>query len=411
MSRNKKLSLKRKLSVSAYNQSGIALPLVLMVLIVLTILGTAAWTASQSSLAQATRLEPAKRAEYLARSAVDATKEAWIVAWLNNSATVPTSADFYTRYDESSDQFVNVPSADIGSHPDIIHTTLAYNTSTGICTVEATATVAGISRQIRAVSEELNETSNAELDPPWYIVERESFLWWEWNEYYIKGDPDNTVTDSSSGLTTAYHFVDSIVNVSLPEDEPLYLNRDFDRRVGYQAKKILFNCEVDLYSNNTLTSYQNPCYLVVSAETIDFNRSLTISDGASGALLLHLPEGSGISGEVVYHNLRNNSDKTKVDQDAYYGLVSFSNVDIQGSLFENPREDLIANRTFYFRHSNDADVLPIGIEPTTISSIADWLGITDPNADFRCQSLISNGYLIEAPANIKADYQVLFVYD
>ena len=64
------------------NESGIALPLVLMIMLILILFGTTAYTASQSSLKQSKNLEKNLECKYLARSAVDATKEAWTSKWI-----------------------------------------------------------------------------------------------------------------------------------------------------------------------------------------------------------------------------------------------------------------------------------------------------------------------------------------
>lgn len=399
----------------SHEENGWVLPLVLMLVLVFTLLGTAAYTATQSSLKQAQKLIPAKQAEYLARSAVDATKDAWTVKWLDDPSSAPATAHFYTRYDKSTDEFVNVSPDEKDNHDGVIETTLSFNNIQGICSVQSTAKVDNISKTVKAVSEKLLETENTNISPPWYIKKEKSFLWWGWNEYYVKGNPDQVVTDPDTNLSTSYHYEDCIVNVNLPEDEPLYLRREVDPRVGYQAKRIMFNCDLDLYSKNfsfnLLNAVQNPCFLIVSAETIQFNRDLIINDSANGALILHLPEGAGISGEVVYQNLASAADKSKVDLDAYYGLVQFSNVNIYGSFVDYSGEKLIENKTFFYRHADGSDSLPIGIEPEPVSFIADWLGLTDPNTDFRCPTLISKGYLIEAGSDIKNDYQVLFIYE
>lgn len=416
---NELFSLQRKISASAYDQRGIALPLVLMLLIVLSVLGTAAWQASQSSLLQSSRLEPTKRAEYLARSAVDATKEAWTDAWISNASTAPTEAHFFTRFDDSTNEFLNVSAEDADNYDEIIETTLSYDPTEGICRIEAVASVGSVKQRVSAVSEKLVDSANLDPDPPWYEVESKTY--WDWftlkTRYWgtILGNPDNRETDRINGqdITGSYHITDGIVNITVTQNGTLYLDRDEGYNiVGYQAKRISFNCPVNLYSRTPSGLFsRTPYSLVVSGETINFNQHLRIGDGHRGNLALHLPEGSGISGEVVYHNLARTSDRSKVVLDAFYGLVSFSQVTIEGSIFDDQDERLIENKTFYFSHPDGTDALMIGTEPATASDLSDFFGWTDPNKDFRLERLISAGYLIQAPNDIKTDYEVLFIYE
>jgi len=403
-------------SIFTHNQRGMALPLVLMLLMLLTVLGTAAWTASQSSLKQATAVGTNLQAEYLARSAVDATKEAWTEAWINDAATAPTYAHFYTHFDESNDEFVNVPSPAANNYDEIIETTLNYDPSTGVCRIEATAKVGSVSRRISAVSEDLivigeNTTT---LDPPWFMIEDEDYREGStWKTRYwgtILGNPDSRETkrQNNQDITASYHVTDGTVNIAIPQNGTLYLSR-YDNVIGYQAKTISFNCPLDLYSQTSSPWWDSTPYcLVLAGETIIFNHLLTIGDERRGNLTFHLPEGSGISGEIVYHNLAKTSDKSKVDLDAYYGLVKFSQVTINGS---NQDESQIENKTFYFRHYDESDALMIGSKQSFIKDLTDSLGWTDPNTDMSLNTLISKGCLIEAPNEIKLDYGVLFTYE
>lgn len=399
------------------NDNGIALPLVLMVMLLLIIFGVVAYNASQSSLLQASQLHPSLQAKYLARSAVDATVAAWTDEWVNNPDKAPTYAHFYTKYDVANDNFVTATASEAGKD-NVIETKQVYNPDIGKCTITANATVNGKSATVTAVSEGLVTENSSLLSTPWYSYEY-TFLAWS---HIAIPNPDSSkyVTDKhGKNYYASYHHVDGIVNLEIKRSgttRTLYLDeRETDYTViGYQAKRIIFNSPLDLYTKGSLLAVIHPQMLVVSAETIDFNKTITIGDSAHGNLTLHLPSGLGISGEKVYHAV-SSANKDKVKLDASYGLVRFSGVNIRGSLISSGQPNdpkYIQNKTFYFRHPDDDDALNIGTEPSTLNLLRDLLGWTNTANDFRFKTLLDKGYLIPAPDGIslKSDYDVLFVY-
>lgn len=401
-----------------HNERGIAMPLVLMLLIVLSVFGIAAYIGSQSSLQQTLMLRPNLKAKYLARSAVDATIAAWTDEWINNPASAPISAHFFTKYDNATDNFVEATSAEAGQNM-VIETTQTYNASTGICTITANATADGRSATVSAVSEGLVVEQNSSLDNPWYEQKRYGIWPFYWYDYIIIPNPDSseyTTDKDNNRYYGSYHYVDGIVNLAAPGNATLFLDERTTTytAIGFQAKRIIFNSPLDLYTKGSLLAIIHPQMLVVSAESIDFNKGITIGDSYHGNLTLHLPDGFGISGEKVYHAV-SSANQSKVKLTAKYGLVSFSGVDIRGSFGNNGQPNqpsLIQNKTFYFRHPDDADSLNIGTEPGTLSGLDDWFGWTLTENDFRFKALLDKGYLIPAPAgvNTDSDYDVLFVY-
>ena len=400
MSRNKQLfSFKNKFCISAHDQSGIALPLVLMVLIVLTILGTAGWTASQSSLKQASALRPHLQAEYLARSAVDATISAWTEEWYADPNNVTTSAHFYTRYDDSTNEFVK-SNASESTKDKFIETTQTYDSSTGICTIISKATVKGKTAQVQAISE------------PVYSVTSTPSLWVKNDTIQPNLDSNYNYSKRKNGVNyySSYHYSDGVVIVNTSKsNNTLYLDNATQYNghrvnlIGYQAKKIIYNCPVDLYGRtmHLIPDYDRVYAHIVTAEQIWFKKNITIGDGRYGTLILNLPEGKGIPGQIVYQKVKNNKNvRDKVDLDARYGIVRFAGVTVRGSLFDSENyDDNIRDRTFYFREPDGEDVLIIGMEPHTLSEAADWLGITNTGRDFRLQKLLQKGLLIPAPSN------------
>lgn len=399
---NELFSSIKEFYISTYDQRGIALPLVLMLLIVLSILGTAAWTASQSSLKQAAILNPQLQAKYLARSAVDATISAWTEEWYADPNNVTTSAHFYTRYDDSTNEFVK-SNASESTKDKFIETTQTYDSSTGICTIISKATVKGKTAQVQAISE------------PVYSVTSTPSLWVKNDTIQPNLDPNYNYSKRKNGVNyySSYHYSDGVVFVNTSKsNNPLYLDKDTrynDHRVnliGYQAKKIIYNCPVNLYDRTmhwipVIPGYDRVYAHIVTAEQIWFMKNITIGDGRYGTLILNLPEGKGIPGQIVYQKVKNNKDvRDKVDLDARYGIVRFAGVTVLGSFFDSENDDdNIRGRTFYFREPDGEDVLIIGMEPHTLSEAADWLGITNTGRDFRLQKLLQKGLLIPAPSN------------
>ena len=242
------------------------------------------------------------------------------------------------------------------------------------------------------------------------------------DSYVIIANPDSnedSPPDKDNNIYHAsYHYVDGIVNLAAPGNDTVYLDERKTNytAIGFQAKRIIFNSPLDLYTKGSLLAIIHPQILVVSAETIDFNKSIIIGDSAHGNLSLHLPDGVGISGEKVYHAV-SSANRSKVNLTAKYGLVRFSGVTIRGSFSNNGQpndRNLIQNKTFYFRHPDDSDSLNIGTEPSTFSNIPTWFpGYSVPTeTDFRFKALLDKGYLIPAPSGISldSDYDVLFVY-
>lgn len=414
------------------NQGGWALPLVLMLMVVFTLLGTAAYHASQSSLMQAARLHPTLQCKYLARSAVDATKEAWSAKWLADPASVDEdeSVTFYTRYDAASDEFVE-ESASNKDNDGVITTVQEYDTDTGICTITSTVSIGSHSAEVTAKSEKLSTTAvDPDADDPWFEL-RDYTSWlglFDWSDWTLLPGPDDAVVPDAEGeeYSATYHTTEGVVVIEPEDHETLHANLSLSEYTvtGLQAKRIEFNCPVDLYWNTSVVvPLPNPHSLIVSAETIVFNYSLTIGDSSYGNLTLRLPPGAGMSGKMVYKKVaeankdRDNDDKVDldlIDQDKKYGLVKFSAVTINGSLIGNGQTNdpsQIANQAFFFR-TMDEKALNIGTEPDTFSDLADMLGWTTTENDCRFSTLLANGYLIPAADDdIESYYDILFYYE
>lgn len=428
--------------------SGLAMPLVIMLLLVISILGLAAYTGSQSSFKQAAMLRPNLQAEYLARSAVDATIAAWTDEWINSPSDAPANAHFYSQYiqDESTGKWKFESFADnkgIKSDTDnLIETTLTFNAEKGTCDITATAEVGTSTATVTALSEGLLKKEGRELSPPWYDNGTKTTY------PYILPNPEHVVsiTRKISGTNrtaiVSYHYVDGIVNLTSTSDkgaiQTIYLDREKGVNgnnidaIGLQAKRIIFNSPLNLYDKNsskTLAWYSSlkvPQALGLTAETINFADKLTIGGKLHGNLSLRLPEGLGISGEKVYQNTTTEA-QALVDLEARYGIVRFSDVEIKNTGYDGTiwvhdgflswhEEDndnnpnWIKNKTFYFRNAYneeaDEEALSIGTDPSFI----EYDGKSNPDCTFK--TLIDEGYLIPCPnQNIaNSDYDILFIY-
>ncbi|NLB54105.1 MAG: hypothetical protein GX808_14370 [Syntrophomonadaceae bacterium] len=475
-----KLYSKSKSALS--NDNGIALPLVLMIMIILVLFGTAAYTASQSSLKQSMRLDPTLQCKYLARSAVDATKENWISQWRYDPNSVPTDETFYTKFNVTSEEFEDVDPS-LANQDYVIKTEQRYNSGTGICTIASSVKIGTHSATVRAKSEKITDTviAGTTTTNPWYGYKEYKIeltllpdpKWYRWT--LLPGPEDRIVRDKDNREYHAtYHTTEGNVsiNTNASNSEVLYANgtmwddvyisnlNDFFSKLkaisnwlskfngsnfldqlmpdknpliqynvtGLQAKKIEFNSPFDLYHNTSfplsalIPTNVNPHSLILSAETIVFNKNLSIGDSAYGNLTLRLPPGGGIPGIAVYKRVveantqsatANKVDLDLIDKEARYGLIKFSGVEVVGggSSINNYINDNIENKTFYFRCTDDG-ILGIGTEPNTFSIIAEAFGYLNSKNDFRFKALIDNGYLIPATGDDLQDFtDILFIYE
>ena len=461
------------------NNSGIALPLVLMVMLVLILFGTAAYTASQSSLKQSVRLDPTLQCKYLARSAVDATKEAWKAQYLIDPSSVSTVAvdtTFYTKYDEANNEFESVTSPSEYDDDYVIKTIQKYAPATGICTITSSVKIGNHSATVKARSEKVTDTAvtgDAATDK-WYEYKTYKISGFtNWSRWTILPGPDEKIVDDSDGTKyhATYHATEGKVNfnTNAANTDVLYSNgtllEDIDRIpgligkyvsvaswlvaksplaflnqsnfyfhynvTGLQAKQIVFHCPVDLYHNTSLPLselikiVENPHSLILSAETIEFKKLLTIGDSAYGNLTLRLPPGAGIPGNVVYKRVADaNTARTSdidldiIDLDARYGVVKFGTVVFAPINITTGKNDvaLISNQTFFFRVMDENDpkkkALNIGTEPNTFSRLAEILNVTKTENDCQFQTLIDRGYLIPATQDDYTEISdILFIYE
>ena len=338
---------------------GAALILVLFVLLVITVLSVSLISLAKSSHLQSKTVSRSIQAKYLARSGIDIAIEYWRTSTPKPSGTMETvylmkSDHTYRRSsDLSADQIANNT---IGQ----LDTTITKNVITNTWIIDSTATVQGFVHKESAVSEPY--VNGHEPYPPWYDRSTGEILCNTANltvsngyKIYPHNEINGTVlikTNNANGY---------------PNGRPLSLSTNNDNnKIIYPAQALFFQSPTNLNLNATLSNPQG--FLVASAESIVFEQELTVGCDNSvsgflgldfGFLILHVPAGRGIEGTEVYHNVAA-VNQTKVNLNARYGLVFFSNVegrtDSAGWSFKS--DNNLRNKGFYFIQQDGG--VPIG---------------------------------------------------
>ena len=348
----------RQTDRSSYPKSnrGAALILVLFVLLIITVLSVSLLSLAKSSHLQSKTVSQSIQAKYLARSGIDAAIEYW-----RTSTPKPTGTmePVYLMKSDHTYRRASALSADQIANDTIgrVDTIITKNAGTNIWTVEASATIQGFVHNESAVSEPY--VSGHETDPLWYKRSNGEILRNTANltvsngyNIYPHNEIHGTVlikTDSANGY---------------PNGRPLYLSTNNDNnKIIYPAQALFFQSPTNLNLNATLSNPQG--FLVASADSIVFEQELTVGcDNSSsgflgldfGFLILHVPAGRGIEGTEVYHNVAT-VNQAKVNLNARYGLVYFSNVEDRTDLgFKS--DNNLRNKGFYFIQQDGG--VPIG---------------------------------------------------
>ncbi|MCG8400915.1 MAG: hypothetical protein MJA84_04885, partial [Firmicutes bacterium] len=274
------------------NENGWALPTVLMVMLVVTLLGTALWQYSVAENLQVTKNEKQMQARYLARAGVEAVRDAWLDSSLGNKPTGKVETVYLmldgTFQKESALSKEQIKSQTIG------HVSATVSHDKGEWTITSIGEVDSVSQTVNATSTPL--VYGHELEPPWYNEEDDNIL---------PGPNTQTLSDFDENLM--YH--DEVRGVALVESKnTLQMQNDNDNnKVAYIAQHLFFQSAVDLrlYTDwwwvVPIDTYQG--FMVASAETVVFNDRLDVRVGilslSYGVLVLHVPEGLGVPGEKV----------------------------------------------------------------------------------------------------------------
>lgn len=404
------------------NKNGAALIIVLMAFTVMFIFGVSALFISSNSLHQIKDDRAETTAEYIARSGLDAAVE-----YLKSTDGSFSGETLPTVYCTKAGVFqLGAPaSSDLLGKAD---TTIAYNSTTGICSVTTIGEANGETYTTKAVSTPIRTESHTGAQDQhsnnrwfYYFYESGNWLFWSYEEkhYYFAGTRNNQVSfidaDGNSRLMS-YHSFDGIVQINTPGNAELELaiarSSEAHRRVGYGARAIFMNCPIKLQyglwnstwyalDSGNVPNMGDPGVLILSAERIIFKNRVRFMQNGSGTLMLNLPDGYGISGEKVYFDVADgpvsnpNLYRSKVNTSAVYGKVYFSQVEVSNTTpgVWNPTFSAstnLSNKSFYFRMNpaKPNDGLPIDFYYDTTGTAND--------VDCRYATLINNGFLIPA---------------
>lgn len=366
------------------SQRGWALPLVLVIILVGSLLGAAVYQYTTSQSLSVTSEYNTLQARYLARAAAEAAVRNWMQSATKPSGTLErvylvdngSGARSYVRQSQLSGQRI------IG----YVDTTVTRETNssgqfTGRWIVRAVANVNGRTQTVTATSLPI-ASSTYNTAPPWY------------ENGYIKEGPHTTTTsyydkylNTTFNLTFTYHDeIRGTAVVGNSSTETLrFKTTDPNYRVIWPAYAVVVNAPLNL----KMRGGSRQAVLVVSAERVVFNKDIRIRVGnlSGGCLALGVPEGLGIRGSDVHAA---SGYQSKVDPNARYGLVKFSNfygrsVYLLWDAWWDTKIPSLCNKTYYFKQQNGGR----GALPIVVPSLGE-------SYEHQVQDLINNGDLIPA---------------
>jgi len=339
------------------NEKGWAMPLALMLVFVVSLLGTALWQYSMTEVKRVERETKRLQAHYLARSGVEATRQAWLVA---GSDLKPSGAIETVYLNKATKEFQTAVPASPGGQIDV---TASKDADTNEWTIISTGEVSGVAQTARATATPL--VYGHEISPPWYDPA---------NGKILPGPNEESVYDGETNTThiIKYHNeVPGVVRLKADGNPPLPLKIQKDeenkRKVAYVAHALFFESPADLkvdakkFFGIPYESRQG--FLIAAAENVIFKKWLDVRcdndqdmlwgllDPSYGVLVLHVPEGYGIPGEKVKPKA-GYEDKVVVDGSTVYGKVFFNEVRTDGSV-----NNILSNQSFYFKQKDEGVVI------------------------------------------------------
>lgn len=321
------------------NEAGLAMPLALMVMLVLSLLGTALWQYSMTDLQHVSIDERRTQAFYLARAGADATMNAWMEAPFGQKPR----GSIHRVYLTTQGDFTLTPSSDVVGWFDAA----VEEDADGLVNITVVATVDGTTQKVVVTSYPYAYGHN--LDPPLYNL----------TNGLIPAGP-NSISGSvrTFGTTNVtkpvgwHHPVEGAVRF-WTSNPFFYINRN--TYVGLTANGLLFESPVNLeYGsvNNDVTA------LFLSAEHVVFQQALTVERidythlllgryRYYGTIVLTVPPALGIPGAEI-------GGQTG----SVYGRVSFpSNARIFHTmnffLVKQTQTLNMAGKSYYFRGRTD----------------------------------------------------------
>lgn len=298
------------------NNRGSALIVVLMVMVIMTILGTAILNISLSQTKQASYEDKRLQAHYLARSGAEAT----LSAWEDPNNVIKPSGDCKTIYLDSSNQFqfVDIPPTNIIGKFDVSVTPpVNIGDDTVITSV---GTVGDVKQTVIVTIKEITTTVPA---PPQNSVAGETLGWYSFNSGQI-----NTGSNTSGK--------GKIVN--LKAKNGLKIPNKNSPAASFEADQMQFTGSIQILHNS----------IILSAKLISFEVPVNFSNNGNGngALVLkvldtgYVPNNSKFSSPV--------------------GVVFFENV---GYYFKNISGGVILGQLSDIQAQVNANNLQIITEP------------------------------------------------
>jgi Tfp pilus assembly protein PilX len=268
-------------------RKGAALLVVILVMAVLVILGTAILNISLSETNQAAYEDKRMQAHYLARSGAEAA----LSAWENSSEADKPSGAAETVYLDSSNQFVDTSTNMIGKFDVTVTSPAGANTDTVITSI---GTVGNVTQTVTVT---IKTTTSQVPVPPLSLSDAllgHSLDWYD----FTSGQINTEVHPSAPSGKTVKFEAKGGKGLKLPNKN--------SPAVTYQADKMVFISPVQTL-HNTITLISN---IIVFNSTVDFSNK---NEKEKLVLKYPSPGGFNISGTT-------------------YGVVYFQNV---GYYFQN----------------------------------------------------------------------------
>lgn len=333
------------------SEQGIAaMGVVIMLLVVLSLLGTALWQYSMFEINAARRNEEYLQALYLAQAGAEAAKEFWLNAGVSNKPEGSLERVYYNL--DTGEFQLEEPERYLGFFDVTIKINMDESSyKHNLTEIISTATVGNISRTVTLVT--YPHRFGHELNPIWY----------EENEGYI-----NT--------RMPYYTPYEDMIVVKPQTSLRFQSAYLPGSATFSASSILFEVQIDLDPGQTVFDLDydgniRDGFLYIESESIFFDEIImmyapkgelfgrTFPEVKRG-VILKVPEGKGIPGSQI----------PGADQSAQYGRVHFGNRVVKQNynwnwllifygLLKNGQETVKVNsqpvegKSFYFRDGTD----------------------------------------------------------
>lgn len=375
------------------SQRGWALPLVLMVIMVGSLLGAAIYQYSMSQSLSVLQENRSTQARYLARAAAEAAVRNW-----TQLTQKPTGTNMLERVwlvEDASGNRSYVLNSQLAGQKTIGYVDTKVERCRDTSGARAYYWVITSTARVGSTTQTVTATSVRVQTP----TVSSGQAWYESSGYITRGVNSTTVTYNNETMTFTYqNEIPGAVNIECANAIQFNPSNPDAWRVIWPAYAIVFDNAVTA----KMPEGKGPGVLVLAAERIVFNKELRIRLGVSyrfsrrtyegGIVALAVPQGLGIKGNDVHAAT---GYANKVDRNARYGLVRFSKV-LGTNYFTgyDERINSLCNKTFYFKQKDDGrSAIPIVVP----DEFGTFFGVEIPESyDDQVQDLIAQGDLIPA---------------